>query len=745
MQFKRIAALAICLLVCALIPLSGCGAPGVRCVLEAENAVIEPEYDPDRASVSRANSRSENITSGGKYAGKMYAGNTVTWFFTAERQAECAIEIAVANAEEDSAGFSAGGGLVFSVSLNGKELSVPEFFVSQGTQYCDDWQLIDLGTFRVAPGINKLVYTALSDTQRLNVDYLALISDRADIKEHSHFWKTSSVAAGCTEDGYSQKTCGDCGYSYTSDRIAALGHQYGNYHYHDDTQKMVAVCERCGDMITVNTPDSRYFGEVFYAEEDYITRPDEFLYEAEEAFVCVDGGLNNGESYIKKDDGTCHEPSGGKLVENLSRIGNYIRFVVEAQESCLADLVFRMSNTMYSKDGIAELDPMSDYVYCTVNGEEVDFTFVAFPGLSVHDYFEWRYVVVKNVELTAYNVIEIGPKDNDRHWITMPNTDVLKICTDGVPLRAIKNYGINDVTCGEYTDGYENSRAFVKEDDFVLYAGAAAERADYVLTVKAETDVSNVGQTAVLTVNEATVNLEGIKLQRGQNTLVLRDVPVRELKNTVVFSAEEGLTLLAVQAFTDEPLIEAYASEVRPEYDYLQTQGEAGAAVPALIFEAENADLGDSVPSREGVELVETDIMENTGKPASGNSAVGNFAQKGNIISWRFTAGEQVRADIVLMLASAYYDESVNGNVSTRDLQEKIVVRVNGIAVKLNEIVLEVDSVANYYDWKAVTVPGCLLKKGENVVTVEALAYGAPNMDVLYVYADGAALAPSGS
>ena len=351
--------------------------------------------------------------------------------------------------------------------------------------------MLRLGEFRVEPGVNKIVYTALSDTERLNIDYLALSSARADIKEHSHFWKSSSTAASCTEGGFISKSCADCGYSYESGIIPALGHKYGNYHYHDELQKMVAVCERCGESVTANTPNSKYFGEVFYSEEDFTTRPEELIYEAENAYVCLDGGLNNGTTYIKKDDGNCNDPSGGKLVENISNIGNYIKFCIDATEACAADLVFRMSNVLYSPEGIAELDPMSDYVYCTVNGESVDFTFVSFPGFDEHSYFEWRYVVVKNVAFAAgENYIEIGPKENDRGKVTMPNCDVLKIYSDEAVLKAVKYYNINDVYCGAYDGENGYGLAFEEDGGFYLYAGTAAQTADYAVTVTADESVS---------------------------------------------------------------------------------------------------------------------------------------------------------------------------------------------------------------------------------------------------------------
>ena len=736
MQFKRLLSLVLALALSAagLGVLSACDAAS-RCVLEAENAVILPEYGEERAEVVRANSRSENITSGGKYVGSLYAGSSVTWFFTAQRSARCEIRVALANAQPNSAAFAFGEGKAFSLAINGTAVRVPAMEIAEGTQYSDYWQEISLGTYAVSAGINMVVLTALADTALVNVDYMAVLSSDGEIAEHTHYWKNTQEPATCTEAGYTYKTCDECGYSYESSPILPLGHQYGDYHYDGELGQMVAVCERCGDKRTANKPDSKYFGEVFFAEGEFTTRPDEYIYEAEQAYVCIDGGLNNGTSYIKVDDGSCNDPSGGKLVENISKIGNYIRFELEPEQPCVADLVFRMSNVLYSEEGIAELNPMSDYVYCTIDGEEVDFSYVAFPGFDEHSYFEWRYVVIKDVALSAHSVIEIGPKEGGGR-VTMPNTDVLKIYTDGVRVDTVLHYDINDVSVGAYTGGYAYALDFAAGSTFTLYAGTSAARADYVLTVEADAAVSDAALLPEISVNGGTVNPGGIELEKGVNTIVLHGVPLRELRNEVAFSAAEGVRLVAVQAYTPASVPRAYDSAIVPAYDYLKNreEGAEGFAVPDFILEAEEADLGDSVSSREGVELIEVHIFENTGKPASNNSAIGNFAVPGNTITWRFTCEEAADADIVFMLASAYFDAEVGGNVTTRDLQDKIRVEVNGVAVRLDELVLEVDSPANYYAWKAVTVSGCPLRAGENVLSIEALAYGAPNMDVVYIY-----------
>lgn len=726
--------------------LFGCNGTSPDCVLEAEQAVCEPSFDTSQAVITRANTHSEHMTSNGKYVGSMYKGATITWFFTAERQTSCELTLAVANATDSAEGFDVGDGTAFGITFNDAFVALSNTFVGEGTQYGDCWETLSLGTFRVRPGVNKVVYTALSDEKRLNVDYLRVISSTVEIKEHNHFWKSETTAASCLEQGYITKTCEDCGYTYIGDIIPPLEHRYGNYHYDDKLNKMVSVCERCGDEVTADKPDSMYFGQVYYDETNYNVRANEILCEAEDAYVCIDGGLNNGTSYIKKDDGDANNPSGGKLVENISRVGNYIRFCAEASKPCTVDLVFRMSNTLYGTSGIAELNPMSEYVYGKVNGIDVDFSFVSFPGIDNYSYFEWRYVVVKNVQFNSgKNYVEIGPKDNERHWITMPNTDVLKIYSDDKTLAPVKYYQINDVVCGEYDGRYTQKTFFTATDDrtYDFYCGNGEITADYVIKLYTDADTAVLANVFSLSVNGGEVNLEGVSLKRGYNTLVLKDQPLLLLKNIVVSSQNKSIKVEGVTVYTAQKVIGALDCGIDSSRDYLNNADKPDVVKPTLVFEAEDADLGDSVSSREGIDLVEKNIYENSGKHASGNSAVGNFAVAGNLITWRFDCSRQTVADITLMLASANFSSSEGGNTATKDLQTRIVIRINGVAVRLDEVELTVDSRADYHDWKAVTIGGCLIREGSNEVTIEVLDYGAPNMDVMYVYADeGVLLTP---
>ena len=57
-----------------------------------------------------------------------------------------------------------------------------------------------------------------------------------------HSYVSSVVAPTCTEDGYTEYKCGECGISYQSNHTAALGHDYA---YADSNGYRVYTCTRC--------------------------------------------------------------------------------------------------------------------------------------------------------------------------------------------------------------------------------------------------------------------------------------------------------------------------------------------------------------------------------------------------------------------------------------------------------------------------------------------------------------------
>jgi len=211
----------------------------------------------------------------------------------------------------------------------------------------------------------------------------------------------------------------------------------------------------------------------------------------------------------------------------------------------------------------------------------------------------------------------------------MPNTDVLKIYSDEQTLTAVKYYQINDVVSGEYDGRYTQKTLFTATDNrtYDFYCGNGEITADYVITLYADADTAVLANVFSLSVNGDEVNLEGVSLKRGYNTLVLKDQPLLLLKNTVVSSQNRSIKLDGVTVYTEEKVIGALDCGIDSSRDYLNNADKPNVVKPTLIFEAEDADLGDSVSSREGIDLVEKNIYENSGKHASGNSAVGNFGR----------------------------------------------------------------------------------------------------------------------
>ncbi|MBO5328516.1 MAG: hypothetical protein J6B04_05015 [Clostridia bacterium] len=706
--------------------------------LEAEKAVIEPAYTESGAEVCRAASKSENVTSGGKYVGKFLEQNKITWYFNSEKTTLCNFSLSVANANPSAESFTAISGETFTFSVNGERFDFTDCQIGKGSVYSDSWQTLSLGELPVLKGINYAEFIFLDTVNLLNVDYLAIDTSQTNVKEHLHAWSISSTPATCEEQGTTHKYCNDCKFGYDSEIISAVGHDYTSYHYDDATMKMVSKCSRCTSQITANTPSSKYFGEVFTSEDMFKTRANKLVYEAESAFVNASAGLSHSTSYIEKDDGTMNEPSGGKSVGNISRVGNYIRFTVESQDLCKADLVFKMANVLYVSTGIGELNPMSNYVYCKVNGEQVDISFVSFPGYDEHKYYEWRYVVIKNVDFSeGLNYIEIGPKNSGSN-ITMPNTDALFIYTDYNCVRAIKTYQLNDITVGEYQGNYKNSVQFTSDENgnFNFNSGKIVSRADFVLTLNCQQNIENLAKNLDLSINDKTVKVEGVNLIQGENTFIVRGVPVNALNNQVKVEFSQGVTLSGVAAYSDSELIPALIANVDEKYDYLKNQSSTEKLTPTLILEAENADFGASVSSREGVAMIERNIYENTEKVASGNAIVGNFAKSGNALTFKFDMQSQENADVTIMLASANYSETIGGNRPTDNLQTLITLTVNGVAVDLSNVTLPIDGIADYYSWQAVTVNGVNLIQGENEIKLQVLNNVSPNIDVLYVYSN---------
>lgn len=416
--------------------LSGCASEDVGMLrLEAESAVVEgTPYGSAALFVQRAESISENVSSGKKFVSNFgVKGNTLSWVFSA-RQGETDLYFRVASASAAIGGFDVSEAV--ELTVNSKKVELGGFNVGAASKYCDSWQTLKVENVPVEGGFNKVVLTALGETYRINVDYLAVDTDKAEIDMHEHIWDTYTERATCTVSGGVYRECKECKISYLFSSTKATGHLWSNYHFDEASGKMMRVClNGCGEKGYTLTPDTEYYGEVFDDPKGFSVKPHVELYEAEDANVDISvGGLNNGTSYVESVAGA----SGGKIVANISKPGNFVEFTVRAENDCRADIVLVCANTLYTTEGIGVLDPLSRYMSLTVEGENVDLGYVAFPGNETYDYYDWHYVVVKNIRLhkgensIVYKPItqvngEFGKPDN---WVTVPNLDVLMICTD---------------------------------------------------------------------------------------------------------------------------------------------------------------------------------------------------------------------------------------------------------------------------------------------------------------------------
>ena len=409
-------ALAAAILSVAALLLCACGGEDNAVRLEAEQAVVVTATDSP-VSVLRDKTRNKEHASDGKYVAAL--NGSISWVFETDGgAAELGLRL-----RSEKRNVSAG---ALCLTFNGKKMELAEAVIS------DEWTRIEFGVTAVA-GYNTVTLTT-EDTE-LDVDYLDIDTSVITLSPHVHDWRTEIKPATCTRKGAIERVCKDCGYSYVFTETDALGHSWGNYRFDAESGKMMRVCGNDLSHREYSVVESRYFGEVYDTEEKYSVRPYELKFEAEDANVDIrNGGLNHGTSYIEE----VESASGGLAVGNISNIGNFVVFEVEAETDLKADLVFVCANVLYTDYGIGELDPLGRYMRFTVNGMSVDFGFVSFPGNVTYDYYDWHYVVMKNIDLVkgvnrlVYQPItqRSGTGGKTSPWVTVPNLDALLIYTD---------------------------------------------------------------------------------------------------------------------------------------------------------------------------------------------------------------------------------------------------------------------------------------------------------------------------
>lgn len=722
--------------------LMGCGEAKIQdsdiLRLEAEKAVVTgTPSGSSKLFTASANSQSENVTSNSKYVANIATvDNCVTWIFNADSVGTTDLYLNVSNATKGGGVFTLGAGKVITLSVNDTEATIPSTEVKAASEYCDLWQTINIEGIAVKVGFNQIVVKVVDVTGAINIDYLGINKVKASVSEHTHNLVNETISKTCLVDGKIFRKCSDCGIKYLFDTIAATGHVFGNFHYDSESKIMVKECKNCATRETAAAPESKYFGEVFEEKNEYSVRANETAFEAEHAIVdYTEGGLNNGTSPIEVKD----TASGGKLVGNISVLGNFIEFRINSAKECNADLALVLANVLWTESGIGILDPMSDYVAFTVNDENVDFSFVSFPGDPDFNYYNWRYVVMKDIGLKeGPNVLKFFPVPNEKFVddkgklkATIPNTDVLYIYTDeaGV-ITTERSYDINDaVLNNDFVSEFANENAFANDDetDNFKLKSSAKTKGDLVITFASAVAMDDLRAQMEILFNGASINLDKMAISAGgSNKLIIPNVNVNMGANTLKYILSDNVLISDVTVFTETILQEMIGAELDSAYDYMINKDTEGAKIPKLEFEAEDATLTGNTNTGDKSPITEAGT-------ASGGKNIERFSIKNNKITWDISVSAKADFDIALRMACSNWDGSGNSNMN--DLSRFIIVTIDGVPADLSAINLVCTGTANWYDWSMLVMKGISLEAGKHTIEITAVG-NVPNTDVLYVYSD---------
>ncbi len=753
--------------------------------LEAEKAVVEPA--PGKTYVANANSRSDKVTSNGKYVSGINETNTtVTWLFTAESAGTTDLYFMVANATKSAAAFDAGEGKVFSVRINDADAAGPA--VEAAGEFLDAWQPVKIADVALAAGINKVVLKITDQTGAVNIDYLGVDMKKAAVAEHTFRWKDTVVAATCEEGGSVTRKCSECGYEYLYSVQEALGHEWGEpffdsaYTYIGENGEsvqgaMVKECSRCGEKERVGTRPSGYFGEFKESESAYIgtVRTHKTAFEAEDANVALPSGYD-GAAGVATHIASRPEASESQILANVSGADNYVKYEILSSEVTVADIVLVIANTRNDRTNMLAMDPMSDYVsmklyneeegdfvdevahYNTgtpaksndpvdvgvvdgaqaanrAAGEDFDFSYTVFPGRTGTNYYEWRYILIRDVVMEqGLNTIVFRPAEGQK---TIPNLDVLYFYTDAdtlVPLAA------DDITGAElksaYTSGtYTVKNQFTKAQDADEYTLLTGKEVSGELAVElTATGAANLSQAVQVTYQGRTVRLPQSLVAAGAGNYVLTVPGIRaEVGKSVAeiryFDADPAVTVTGVSLYAATAAVPAHNAAVFGIGDQTWDAFLNGQLTPKLTYEAEE----DAVLS----EAAKKEVADRTAQAdASGDKSVGNLNQNGNKIVWKFTPSAACEADIAIRLAcSNYQSVAPAGNRSMIDLGKFIRLTVNGVAADLSGVDLILpEGETGYFLWRILVLEGLQLIAGENTVEITVIGGACPNLDVLYVY-----------
>ena len=142
-------------------------------------------------------------------------------------------------------------------------------YVTTACANCDD------STTEVIPALGHDYETVTVDATCEEDGYVTTACANCDdsttevLPAFGHAYETVTVDATCTTAGYTEHTCSTCGDSYTSDQVAALGH---NYEAEEVDNYMVYTCTACGDSYSESLAVNYTYDRVtaFTSGENYV-------------------------------------------------------------------------------------------------------------------------------------------------------------------------------------------------------------------------------------------------------------------------------------------------------------------------------------------------------------------------------------------------------------------------------------------------------------------------------------------
>lgn len=690
---------------------SGCSSDAEMFCVEAEVMPIDGEKGNDaRTFIASANSGSENETSGSRYATNLnVVGNVIYFAFTADTAGSADLYLSVANAVKDAESFDVS--KIVSIKLNDTSIDVPATQVGVGSAYTDAWVPVIFSGASLKAGCNVVAVTITSVANSINIDYLGVdTATKSDVADHTFSWKTETVPATCTETGAVYRSCEVSGIRYLYSVISATGHSYGDWYINEDGVRY-RVCSVCGHIEYDYdwAPDEKYVSQVFDSLETIEARPAtgevKTTYEAEYAFVDYSGGLSNGSSYIEITPESAGA-SNGKIVANISNVGNEIEFKVNAEKATTASLVVRASNVLWTSGGIADLNPLSDYISFEINGDAVNQDLVSFAGNNDWNWYLWRYILIENVELKeGENSILMYPEEAPDGTVTIPNTDTMYIYTDEDVVTPRLNYSQVVATKETgYVSNYKNEFALEQLSNSFALSTTKDSEADIVVEVEVtESAITNMAKEFVFEWNNSVVDTTGItSLAVGIHQIVIKAQDIKAGNLEASFMTASNVEVKAVTVYTKEDIQAAYKdTTVDASYDFMKDGKEA-----SYVYDVTYADRGGK------------GVINQNG--SAYNNTLLEYFGTGDTLVFEVVSEKSTTADIALRAAWA----------EGGSLDGVFTISINGKAAIFGDAV----GSTGWSDLVMSVVKDVALEAGVNTIVVSALQ--GVNTDCLAVYSD---------